>query len=117
MVRAPRNDDTLVDALASGNNAQHSAHPLPIPLLQQLDTLRHRRQLIGLPRHVAVVAGAQLAGGELEEGGEIEADETAGGPGREIAVRSDPKTAQSQKKLTCLLLFPLHCKRKKVQRA
>ena len=97
MVRAPRNDDTLVDALASGNNAQHCAHPLPLTLLQQLDALRHRRQLIGLPRHVAVVAGAQLAGGELEEGGEIEDDETAGGPGRELAVRPDPKTTHSLK--------------------
>ncbi len=106
MVRASRNDDTLVDALASGNNAQHSAHPLPLPLLQQLDALRHRRQLIRLPRHVAVVAGAQLARGELEESGEIEADETAGGPGRELAVRPDSKTEQAQN-LICNIPFSI----------
>jgi hypothetical protein len=43
--------------------------------------------MIRFPPGIAVVAGAQLPGAELEERAEIEADEAAGSPGGETAVR------------------------------
>jgi hypothetical protein len=78
MLRPPPNDDTLVDALTAGYDAQHILAPVR-PLLHQLYALRHRSQLIRLPRHIAVVAGLQLLRvvGEDKERAEVEADVAA----------------------------------------
>ena len=85
MVCPPSNDHTLVDALAAGYDAEDRLAPV-LPLLQQLYTLCHRRQLVRLARHIAVVAGLQLPGGEFKQRAEVKADKATAGPARKLTI-------------------------------